>query len=59
MITGLLRHLFSIPVDLLTQDFDGVLTIEELPQEDAGGVQAKATPGVGIKENGPVIKLLA
>ena len=36
-----------------------MLPVQELPHEDAGGTQTKATAGIGVEENGPVVKLLA
>jgi hypothetical protein len=34
-------------------------TFQELPRIDAGGVEAKTMAGIGVEENGPVVKLLA
>ncbi len=35
-----------------------MLPVQELPHIDAGGVQAKTVTGIGVEENGPVVKLL-
>jgi hypothetical protein len=48
----------SIPAQGREHIIDGVLPVEELPQVDAGGVQAKPMTGIGVEENGPVVKLL-
>jgi uncharacterized protein YigE (DUF2233 family) len=35
-----------------------VLPVQELPQVDAGGAQAKTMTGVGVIEHGPIVELL-
>ena len=45
--------------DLPEEIFHRVLPVKELPQEDPGRVQAEAMAGIGIKDNGPIVKLLA
>jgi uncharacterized protein YigE (DUF2233 family) len=35
-----------------------MLPVKEFPYVHAGGVQAKTTTGVGVKDNGPVVELL-
>jgi hypothetical protein len=35
-----------------------MLSVKNLPQVNAGGIQAKTTSGIGVEENGPVVKLL-
>jgi hypothetical protein len=32
--------------------------VKELPQIDARGIQTKTMTGIGVEENGPVVKLL-
>jgi len=57
-----LRHFVSMSTDLLKksieESIERVLSIEELPNIDPCGVQAIRTARLGIKENGPVVKLL-
>ncbi len=35
-----------------------MLSVKQLPDVDAGGTQAKPTTGIGVEENGPVVKIL-
>jgi hypothetical protein len=35
-----------------------MLSVKELPYVDASGAQAKTATGIGVEENGPVVKLL-
>jgi hypothetical protein len=35
-----------------------MLSVKELPDIDAGGAQVETATGVGVEENGPVVKLL-
>jgi hypothetical protein len=58
MITCVLGYVFSMPADLLRESIDRVLPVEELPYVDTGRAQAKPTARVGVKKNGPVVKLL-
>jgi hypothetical protein len=57
--TCVLGHiLLTIPAQSFAHVIDGVLSVKELPQINAHGVQAKTATGIGIKEHGPVVKLL-
>ena len=55
----LLRYILGVPAHSRERLIHRVLSVKEFPQVDAGGVQAKTTTGVGVKENSPVVKLLA
>jgi hypothetical protein len=58
MISGFLGYAFGLPVDHLEEGFYSVFSVKELPHIDAGRTQAKTMTGVGVEENGPVVKLL-
>ena len=58
MFAGVLGHVFGILAYLFLECIEVVIPVKELPQADARRVQAKTTTGVGVKENGPVVKLL-
>jgi hypothetical protein len=53
-----LRYVESITAQGLEHVIDRVSPVQELPDVDAGGAQAKAMTGVGVEENGPIVKLL-
>jgi hypothetical protein len=62
MVSRLFMHPFVKAADLSKEFIYGVLPVKELPHADAGWVQAKTTKtitGIGVEENGPVIKLLS
>lgn len=58
MIAHFVRYAFSEMTNLFKERIYSVLPVKELPDIDAGGVQAKPTTGIGVKEDGPVVKLL-
>ena len=58
MIAGVLRYVVGIGACLSQESIEVVLPVKELPQVDAGRVQAKTMTGIGVEENGPVVKLL-
>jgi hypothetical protein len=58
MSCGFLGYVVNIPTDLCKEGIYGVPPVKELPDEGAGRTQAKAMTGVGVEENGPVVKLL-
>jgi hypothetical protein len=58
VFTRLLRYILSIPTHGHKQVINRVLSVEELPQVDAGRVQAETAAGIWVEENGPVVKLL-
>jgi hypothetical protein len=45
--------------DLLEESIERMPAVKELPKVDPGGVQAKTMTRIGVKQNGPVVKLLA
>jgi hypothetical protein len=59
VISGFLGYAVIVPAGLCKETIYGALPVKELPQVSAGGVQAKATTGIGVEENRPVVKLLA
>jgi hypothetical protein len=58
MIARALGYVVSMLTQLLKEPIYGMLTIKELPQINAGGAQAETMTGIGVEENGPVVKLL-
>lgn len=54
-----LGHGVSIMADLLEESIERMPAVKELPKADPGGVQAKTMTRIGVKQNGPVVKLLA
>jgi hypothetical protein len=58
LISGFFRHAFGKAADLIKETIYGVLPVQELPQVYARRAQAKAMTGIGVEENGPVVKLL-
>jgi hypothetical protein len=59
MIACLLGYVVGIMTDLLEESIACMLPVKEPPQVDADGAQAKTTTRIGVKENSPVVKLLA
>jgi hypothetical protein len=57
MIARGFGHIFML-TDLLNNGIMGVLPVQELPHVNAGWAQAKTVTGIGVKENGPIVKLL-
>ena len=53
-----LGYVVSTLTDILKEIIHGMLSVKELTDEDAGGVQAEAMTRIGVEENGPVVKLL-
>jgi hypothetical protein len=56
-----LGYVFGTVAEFLNKFIYAVLPVKELPNVDAGGVQAKTTEtnrGIRVKQNGPVVKLL-
>ena len=58
MIARALGYVGSTLTQLFKEPIYGVLSVKEFPDEDARGAQAKAMAGIGVEENGPVVKLL-
>jgi hypothetical protein len=54
----LLRYISSIPAQGLEHVVDRAFPVKVLPQVDAGRAQTKGTTGIGIEENGPIVKRL-
>ena len=54
----LLRHFPGVSVQGFGDLVDRMLSVKELPQVNTDRVQAKPTTGVGVEENGPIVKLL-
>jgi hypothetical protein len=44
--------------DMFKEGVEAVLPVKELPQVNAGRIQAETVTGIGVEENGPVVKLL-
>ena len=53
-----LGHLLEVPFQSCERLVRRVLPVEELPQVDARRAQPEPATGIGIEENGPVVKLL-
>jgi hypothetical protein len=58
MVCCFLRHVFNPAADILEEIICGALPVKEFPQVDTDGAQAKTVTGVGVEEDGPVVKLL-
>ena len=58
MISGHFGYVLSGSTDLCKETIYGVPSVKELPEEDAGRVQAKTTARIRVKEHGPIVKLL-
>ena len=58
VISGFLGYAVIVTAGIRNETVFHGLPIKELPQIDARRVQAIATTGIGVKENGPVIKFL-
>jgi hypothetical protein len=58
-IPDISRHVLSMVADLLNHVIEGLFPVKKLPHVHAGGAQAETTTGIGVEENGPVVKLLS
>jgi hypothetical protein len=58
VLADVMRHAFSMPAHLLNDGIHGMLSVKELPHEDAGGAQAKTMTGIRVEEHSPIVKLL-
>jgi hypothetical protein len=61
IVSRVLGYAVRMVAELLKEVIHGVLPVKELPQINAGGVEAKTgetMTGIGVEENGPVVKLL-
>jgi hypothetical protein len=58
MLSRVLGHVVGMVTDILKEIIDAVPPVEELPDEDTGGAQTETATGIGVEENGPVVKLL-
>jgi hypothetical protein len=58
IIARVLRYVLRMRAEVLKNCIYGVVPVKELPHVDAGGAQAKTMTGVGVEEDGPVVKLL-
>jgi hypothetical protein len=61
MLCTVLGYAVGMAAELFEKVICGVLSVKELPDENASGVQAKTTQTkgrIGIEENCPVVKLL-
>jgi hypothetical protein len=58
LVTGLSGYVLAIPAQGREHVIYRTFSVKELPHVHAGGAQAKTPTGVGVEEDGPIVKLL-